>query len=232
MNSAINNALQQYLETFMDTVADRFEINRDELNDLWKETQKKKFTKKNKSTKRKKSSVPSAYILFCKDERPKIKETHPDMDFAEIAKELGKRWNNVSVRTKEHYKNQHDILIEQHKNQNTTTASAPPSDDDVSITEEAVVLTTEETVVEEEEKPKKPKKAKTIEIPEEITNERERDLWPEFAKMTITELRTQCDHNNIKKSKNRNDMVRALVVHRITLEDGNTQMDSDGEDED
>jgi len=235
MNSAINNALQQYLDTFMDTVAERFEINRDELNDLWKDTQKKKFTKKNKSTKRKKSSVPSAYILFCKDERPKIKENHPDMDFAEIAKELGRRWNKASDRTKEHYKNQHDILMEQHKNQTTTiTTSAPPSDDEVSTTEEvqeeAVVATTEQVVI-EEEKPKKTKKPKTIEIPDEITNQRERDLWPEFAKMTITELRTQCDHNNIKKSKNRNDMIHALVVHRIALEDGNTQMDSDEEDE-
>ena len=229
MNSAIINALQQYLDTFMDTVAERFDINREELHDLWKETQKKKFTKKNQSSKRKKSSVPSAYILFCQDERPKIKENHPDKDFADVARELGKRWNKATDAMKEHYKKQHDTLLEQHQQGlNATTTSSP--DEEVASVTEAVM---EEVIVvpEVEEKAKKPKKPKTIEIPEDITNERERDLWPEFAKMTITELRTQCDHNNLKKSKNRNDMIHALVVHRIALEDGNTQIDSDEEDE-
>ena len=235
MNSAIHNALQQYLDTFMDTVAERFEINRDELNDLWKETQKKKFTKKNKSSKRKKSSVPSAYILFCQDERAKIKASHPEMTFAEVAKELGKRWNKTSDSAKEHYKKQHDILLEQHQQKTTTIVSTPTEDDEISTTEEEVVAEAEETtpvVQVQEEKPKKPKKVKTIEIPEDITNERERDLWPEFAKMTITELRTQCEHNNIKGGKKRNDMIHALVVHRIALEDGNTQIDSDDDNND
>jgi hypothetical protein len=232
MNSAIHNALQQYLDTFMDTVADRFEINRDELNDLWKETQKKKFTKKNKSSKRKKSSVPSAYILFCQDERAKIKASHPEMTFADVAKELGKRWNKAGDSTKEHYKKQHDILLEQHSQAMTTTTAAT---DDQPTTEEeedvAAATTTTAPIEEQEEKPKKPKKPKAIEIPEEITNERERGLWPEFAKMTITELRTQCEHNNIKSSKKRHDMIHALIIHRIALEDGNTQFDSDGDDE-
>lgn len=234
MNSAIHNALQQYLDTFMDTVAERFEINRDELNDLWKETQKKKFTKKNKSSKRKKSSVPSAYILFCQDERAKIKASHPEMTFAEVAKELGKRWNKASDSTKEHYKKQHDILLEQHQQTTTTIVSTPTDDDEISTTEEEVVAETEVVPVVQvhEEKPKKPKKVKTIEIPEEVTNERERGLWPEFAKMTITELRTQCEHNNIKGGKKRNDMIHALVIHRIALEDGNTQIDSDDDNND
>ena len=235
MNSAINNALQQYLDTFMDTVAERFEINRDELNDLWKETQKKKFTKKNKSTKRKKSSVPSAYILFCQDERAKIKESNPEIDFVQIAKELGKRWRNATDNTKEHYKKQHDILLQQHQQTLTTTIASIMTDEEeeVSTTEEVVVEVEATPMVQDEEKPKKTKKPKkTIEIPEDITNERERDLWPEFAKMTIAELRTQCEHNNIKSSKKRDDMIRALVVHRIALEDGNTQIDSDDDNND
>lgn len=248
MNSAIHNALQQYLDTFMDTVAERFEINRDDLNDLWKDTQKKKFSKKHKTTKRKKSSVPSAYILFCQDERAKIKDQHPEMTFAGVAKELGRRWKDASDRVKDHYKKQHNILLEQHQHQQTTaaspSASAPAPDDAASITEEeeddvmvatnTAPATTQEAVVEqeEEEKPKKPKKPKTVDIPGDITNERERNLWPEFAKMTITELRTQCEHNNLKKSKNRNDMIHALIIHRIALEDGNTQINSDDEDED
>ena len=82
---------------------------------------------------------------------------------------------------------------------------------------------------EEKLKPKKPKKNKPIDIPDEITDERQRDLWTEFATMTIAELRDQCDRNNIKRNKNRNIMIQALVIHRIALEDGNTQVDSEDE---
>lgn len=225
MNSAIHNTLQQYLDTFMETVSERFGVSRDELNDLWKETQKKKFHKKNKSSKRKKSSVPSAYILFCQDERAKIKAQNPLMTFPEVAKELGKRWNKASTQTKEHYQKQHAILLEQHQQQ-----QQPASTEEADTTTEEASVSAPATEEEEEEKPKKTKKPKItpqLVAPDDITNERERDLWPEFAKLTVDELRTQCDHNNIKKSKKRNDMIHALVIHRITLEDGNTHIDSD-----
>lgn len=224
MNSAINNALQQYLDTFMNTVVERFGMDIEELQTLWKETQKKKFPTKNKTNnKRKKSSVPSAYILFCQDERIKIKDNHPDMAFPDVAKELGRRWKNANEGTKAHYKKQHDILMVKHQQQQTTTTdiinNENENEDDVASLPPP-----------KEDEPPKTKKSKAIEIPENITNDRERELWPEFAKLTVAELRTQCDFNNIKRSKNRNDMIHTLIIHRISLEDGNTQMDSDEED--
>lgn len=230
MNAAIQNTLQQYLEVFMDNIAERFDINRDELSDIWKETQKKKFSK-NKRIKRKKTTVPSAYILFCKDERPKIK----DLTFAEVAKELGRRWNQTPADVKDRYQKQRDILFQLVK-ENTVEEEGVVVNENISVgtvTDDDEGEVIQEEPAQEEEKPKKskkPKKPKELEIPEEITNERERHLWIEFAQLTITELRTQCDHNNIKKSKNRNDMIHSLVVHRIALEDGNTQIDSDNEE--
>lgn len=238
MNSAINNTIQTYLENFMNTVAERFEIDRDELDNLWKEVQKKKFTK-NKKTKRKKTkSIPSAYILFSNDERPKIKQAHPDMHFIEVGRELGRRWKKASEEVKDHYNQQREILRQQQAM--TTTSEEEDNASTTSVEEDNTsvggVAAEEETSVpveeeEEKPKPKKPKKPKTIEIPEDITDDRQRDLWPEFAALTITELREQCDRNNIKRNKNRNVMIHALVIHRIALEDGNTQADSDEEDE-
>jgi len=38
----------------------------------------------------------SAFFWFCNDERPKVKETMPDSGVGEIAKELGRRWNECS----------------------------------------------------------------------------------------------------------------------------------------
>ena len=186
-------------------------------------------------------SVPTAYILFCKDERPKI----TGRSCSETAKELGARWKKATANVKWHYQQQHnDLLRQKNDAAATTTTTEEHSDDDEAVItttttteehsddDEAVVSTA--TIIlhnEEKEKPKrKPKKA--LEVPDDITDERERDLWPEFAALTITELRTQCDHNNIKKSKNRNDMIKSLIAHRIALEDGNTQLESDSEEED
>ena len=111
MNSAINNTLQTYLEDFMNTVAERFDIDRNELDTLWKEVQKKKVTNTKKNKKNKKSnSVPSAYILFSHDERPKIKDSNPNMSFVEVGRELGRRWKKASDEVKEHYHQQREIL--------------------------------------------------------------------------------------------------------------------------
>lgn len=238
MNSAINNLLQQYLCTFMDTVAERFDIDREELDELWKETQKKKLTKTKRTRSTKKKTIPSAYVLFCTDERPKINEEMPHLTFPEKGRELGKRWREATDKVKNHYKNQHEILKQEKADEKSNTTDVdeevnpPPV---VNTDDESSVMGAGEEDVLPDEKPKKkkPKKTKTVDIPDDITNERERDLWEEFASLTIAQLRTQCDHNNLKKSKNRNDMIHALVVHRIALEDGDdTHMDSSDEDED
>ena len=178
MNSAINNTLQQYLDTFMDTIAERFDINRNELDDLWKETQKKKFTKKNKkkNSKRKKSSVPSAYILFSNDERPKIKNDNPDIKFNDVGKELGKRWREAPANVKAHYKKKHDDLVEEM----TANMSREEEDNTTSTTNETVMEEEEPVIADvpsddeivattttEEEKPKKTKKPKKY-IPSKI----------------------------------------------------------------
>ncbi|KAI1299278.1 High mobility group protein DSP1 [Halotydeus destructor] len=38
----------------------------------------------------------SAFFWFCNDERPKVKETIPDSTVGEVAKELGRRWNECT----------------------------------------------------------------------------------------------------------------------------------------
>uniref|UniRef100_A0A1B6EF17 HMG box domain-containing protein n=2 Tax=Clastoptera arizonana TaxID=38151 RepID=A0A1B6EF17_9HEMI len=48
----------------------------------------------------------SAFFLFCKDERPKVKSANPDFGVGEIAKELGKRWAIADGETKSKYEGQ------------------------------------------------------------------------------------------------------------------------------
>ncbi|KAG8181726.1 hypothetical protein JTE90_028265 [Oedothorax gibbosus] len=62
------------------------------------------------SKKRKRTKDPnapkrslSAFFWFSNDERPKVKETMPDSTVGDVAKELGRRWNDVTPETKSKY---------------------------------------------------------------------------------------------------------------------------------
>jgi hypothetical protein len=59
----------------------------------------KKGTKKAKKVK--KQVAPSAYILFCKDMRPLLKEQQPDLSMIEQTKEMGLQWNALTAEAKE-----------------------------------------------------------------------------------------------------------------------------------
>jgi hypothetical protein len=62
----------------------------------------KKKTKKKKATGEPKKGK-SAYIFFCADERPIVKEENPEMPAKEILAELGARWKKLSDEEKEKY---------------------------------------------------------------------------------------------------------------------------------
>jgi len=65
---------------------------------------------KGKGKKRKRVKDPnapkralSAFFWFCQDERSKVKALNPEHTVGEVAKELGKRWNEVTEQTKSRY---------------------------------------------------------------------------------------------------------------------------------
>lgn len=45
----------------------------------------------------------SAFFWFCNDERPKVKATMPDSTVGDVAKELGRRWNECTEDQKSKY---------------------------------------------------------------------------------------------------------------------------------
>lgn len=45
----------------------------------------------------------SAYILFCRDRRAAIKDSHPEYKVTDITKELGVQWKNISEKDKKYY---------------------------------------------------------------------------------------------------------------------------------
>ena len=102
MNTAIQNTIAQYFSSFIENVSTKFKISEDELNNLWKETQKEKL--KIKPRRRPNANkTPSAYINFCNYHRKIIKTENPNLTFGEVAKALGKLWKAQSVDEKKKY---------------------------------------------------------------------------------------------------------------------------------
>ena len=48
---------------------------------------------------------PYRFFLFCSEFRPKIKSTNPGISIGDVAKKLGKMWNNLSDSEKQPYVN-------------------------------------------------------------------------------------------------------------------------------
>jgi len=45
----------------------------------------------------------SAFFLFCADERPAVKQAHPEYSVGDVAKEMGEKWGKVSTEAKSKY---------------------------------------------------------------------------------------------------------------------------------
>jgi len=71
---------------------------------------KKKGTKKAKKDKAAPKSAPSAYVLFCSSERPKLKDKHPDAKFGELGTLLGAAWKALDGDAKEPFAAEHAKL--------------------------------------------------------------------------------------------------------------------------
>ena len=64
----------------------------------------KKQTKKEKKDKNAPKGAMSAYMLFCADQRAKLKEEHPDWGLPEMGKALGAAWGLLDDAAKEPFK--------------------------------------------------------------------------------------------------------------------------------
>ena len=64
----------------------------------------KKTISKKPAAKDKVKKAPSAYMLFCKKERPAIVKANPSATFGEVGKLLGAAWGKLSDASKAKYK--------------------------------------------------------------------------------------------------------------------------------
>ena len=101
------SAIADFITAFIDNAGEN-EMTLDELRMLWENEAKDEFIKlveknikkitKTKKTKKDKDApkgARNAYILYCMEERPKIKEEFPEMKNQDVVKEMAKRWNKI-----------------------------------------------------------------------------------------------------------------------------------------
>jgi hypothetical protein len=102
MNSAIQNTISQYVAAFLDKASEKFSVPKEQLEELWKETQKEKH-KRSAFRRATTHRAPSAYINFCNHHRKLIKAENPALKFGEVAKALGKLWKELGADEKKRY---------------------------------------------------------------------------------------------------------------------------------
>ena len=86
-NEYVISFLEEYANDALD--AWKSEQNMIAFKALFKKTRKPKKKKDKNAPKKNKS----AYLFFCAEERPKIKEENPELNSKEVTRELGVRWN-------------------------------------------------------------------------------------------------------------------------------------------
>ena len=57
-----------------------------------------------KKEKPKEKKAPGPYMVFCKEQRPKIVKANPKFTFGEVGKALGAAWGKLSDKEKAKYK--------------------------------------------------------------------------------------------------------------------------------
>lgn len=103
MNSAIQNTIGQYFLAFAEKVSGKHNIPKEDLEELWRETQKEKLKISPRKRVSNPNKKPSAYINFCKHHRQLIKEENPALTFGEVAKALGVKWKSLDAGEKGKY---------------------------------------------------------------------------------------------------------------------------------
>lgn len=238
MNAAIKNIFSQYVNMFIEDISTTFDIDKTRLQEMWDETQAKKPTKTARQTRKMKS--PTAYMLFCQEHREELK--NKNMTFVAISKELGNMWRALSEDEKARFKTeqirrrQEANEVRHEDNISATSTEYNEAEDVVRRSvrfQEPIVSEVHspppQVEVEEETVPKNRRPKIKNKIPDDITSERDTELWQTFSQLKVKDLRAQCENFGLMTSTKRDDMIRALMIHRKALEDGQTSLQDDDE---
>ena len=86
----ITRDITSSVTAFTARIAEKYNLDQDELLDLWSEQTKMKI--KTATSTSATAKPKSAYLVFCAEQRAILKAEQPDLSFAAISTEIGIRW--------------------------------------------------------------------------------------------------------------------------------------------
>lgn len=108
MNMNMTIAMSTEYRLILTKVLEQFDCSTEDILTVWDEAVEEakdklesivqQFKPKSKRKKGKKNGPKrpkSAYIFFCQDKRPEVRENNPEMKATEVTKELGAMWNEI-----------------------------------------------------------------------------------------------------------------------------------------
>ena len=124
--SELSKQLETMLETSWTKIASSQEFTKDVFNQVMHESMREVFfageVKKVEQEEKKKAdkankapTAPSAYILYSNSVTHKIKETHPELSFADRSRHIGSLWSGLSDEEKQPFVDQHEAIKAQIK---------------------------------------------------------------------------------------------------------------------
>lgn len=193
MNQAIQNTVQQYVNLLLNRIAGQYSIKEEELQELARETFRTRLTRAQigatRGGRRAGSGGNSAYIVFCMQMRPRIKEENPNLTFGDVARILGERWRALSDEDRATFKT-------------TTVVATPPP-----------VLESDAPPKDMEMK-QQPQSTSSMEPERENLETR---LTAEIGELKLPELRILCENYRLPTSTKRKEMIRSIVRHRMGM---------------
>ena len=84
----ITRDITSSVTAFTARIAEKYNLDQDELLDLWSEQTKMRI----KTATTTAAKPKSAYLVFCAEQRAILKAEQPDLSFAAISAEIGVRW--------------------------------------------------------------------------------------------------------------------------------------------
>ena len=109
MNMNMTIAMSTEYRLILTKVLEQFDCSSDDILQVWDEAveeakeklesivQKFKPKSKKKGKKKGPKRPKSAYIFFCQNKRPEVREQNPEMKATEVTKELGAMWNEIKA---------------------------------------------------------------------------------------------------------------------------------------
>lgn len=200
------------IEKFIIEVSNKFEVDKDELTEMWKNLPApdemapimKKTTRKKKNKR-----APTAYQNFSNLMRSRLREENPDATFGEISTLLSKIWAGMSADEKAAHK-----MIQQ-------PPPPPAAEETDNEEEEEAAPIVEEEVPEPTKKTKKTRK-EVIPPPDNIPADAH-GRWNELNEMSATDLRAICKERRLHPSIRRVDMIKSIIT--AEYDDDDTQED-------